>query len=174
MGVCRGRLSSVEYRRVIISVLPRAYYFLGSRKYKLFLTIAQQSTAQQETQRMTEALLSNLSTIICFRTGSPADEELLLSRFTPYIELGEISNLPTYNFYARLSAITPQEPVSGMTLLLEDKGSEEIVQKVIDASRANCATEYVAKKKSKSQPKQNEQKQEESTDDELPDVHELS
>lgn len=121
----------------------------GSRKYKLFLTIAQQSTAQQETQRMTEALLSNLSTIICFRTGSPADEELLLSRFTPYLELGDISNLPTYNFYARLSAVTPQEPVSGMTLLPESDGSDEIARQVIAASRANYAKEHVPPKTKK-------------------------
>jgi hypothetical protein len=115
----------------------------GSRKYKLFLTIAQQSTAQQKTQRVTEALLSNLSTVICFRTGSPADEELLLSRFIPYLEPGDISNLPTYNFFARLSAINPQEPVSGTTLLLEDEGSEEVARQVVKASRSNYAKEYV-------------------------------
>jgi uncharacterized protein DUF87/type IV secretory system conjugative DNA transfer VirD4/TraG family protein len=147
----------------------------GSRKYKLFLTIAQQSTAQQETQRMTEALLSNLSTIICFRTGSPADEQLLLSRFTPYIEMGEISNLPTYNFYARLSAITPQEPVSGMTIVLGDKGSTAVAEKVIEASRANYAKEYVEKKK-KSKSKKSEEATDTSTstaeqdDDDLPET----
>jgi hypothetical protein len=146
----------------------------GSRKYKLFLTIAQQSTAQQETQRMTEALLSNLSTIICFRTGSPADEQLLISRFEPYLELGEISNLPTYNFYARLSAITSQEPVSGTTILLKDKGSEEMAQNVIAASRANYAKEYVAKKLKKAKPdktKTDQAKPEEPPDDEnLPEM----
>jgi len=114
----------------------------GSRKYKLFLTIAQQSTAQQKTSRMTEALLSNLSTVICFRTGSPADEELLLSRFVPYLEPGDISNLPTYSFYARLSAVTPQEPVSGMTLLLDGEGSDDVVKKVIEMSRVNYAKKY--------------------------------
>lgn len=118
----------------------------GSRKYKLYLTIAQQSTAQQETQRMVEGILSNVSTVICFRIGSPADEHLLIERFVPYVELGEISNLPTYNFYARLSAIAPQEPVSGMTIVLKDKGSKAVAQEVIDASRANYAKEYIAKK----------------------------
>lgn len=117
----------------------------GARKYKLFLTLAEQSTAQQETQRMTEAILANVSTIICFRTGSPADERLLLSRFDPYIELGEMTNLPVYNFYARLSAITPQEPVSGITIV-PDEGSEDTAQQVIAAPRANYAIEYNSKK----------------------------
>lgn len=150
----------------------------GSRKYKLFLTIAQQSTAQQETQRMTEALLSNLNTIICFRTGSPADEQLLLARFMPYLEQGEISNLPTYNFYARLSATTPQEPVSGVTVVPDGKVSEETVKKVIEASHKNYTKKYVAKKKrTKPEAKQDEpppdsKDQEQPEDDELPDVHE--
>lgn len=146
----------------------------GSRKYKLFLTIAQQSTAQQETQRMTEGLLSNLSTIICFRTGSPADEQLLISRFEPYLELGDISNLPTYSFYARLSAITPQEPVSGMTLLLQDKGNEELAKEVIEASRANYAKEYIPPKtkKTRKDKKATDAKHgpEEMEDDSLPEA----
>lgn len=118
----------------------------GSRKYKLFLTIAEQSTAQQEEQRMVESILSNVSTVICFRTGSPADEKLLLQRFAPFIERpGAISNLPTHHFYARLSAGTPQAPVSGETLLV-DRGSQEIAERVIKASRINYGREHGIKK----------------------------
>lgn len=116
------------------------------RKYKVYLTIAEQSTAQQENQRMVEAILSNVNTIVCFRAGSPADEQLLLQRFTPFLEPGEIMNLPTYHFYARLSAMTSQPPVSGVTVV-PDIGDKEIADRVLEASRQNYGHEYVSKKK---------------------------
>jgi putative uncharacterized protein (fragment) len=46
--------------------------------------------------------------------------------FSPYIEPGEISNLPAYNHYARLAAVSAQEPLSGQTLLLENEGVETV------------------------------------------------
>ena len=55
----------------------------ASRKYKLFLTIAEQTTSQQEERRLTEAILANVSTIVCFGLGSSADERLILDRFEP-------------------------------------------------------------------------------------------
>ena len=119
----------------------------ASRKYKLFLTIAQQSTAQQDEQRLTEAILANVSTVICFRTGSPLDEDLLLPRFRPAIKEGDIGNLPAFNFYMKLTAITPQAPLSGETLLLKDEGSAEITEKVIESSRKRHASVYVKPEK---------------------------
>jgi hypothetical protein len=116
----------------------------SSRKYKLFLTIAEQSTAQQEEQRLTEAILSNVSTIICFSLGSPADEKLLLQRFAPSVEKGLLSNLPAYNFYAKVKAEQPMEAVSGETIVLPpDQGSTEQAEAIIIASRQNYATKYV-------------------------------
>jgi hypothetical protein len=58
-----------------------------------------------------------------------------LPLFTPYINENEITNLSAYNFYARLSAVTSQEPVSGQTVLLSDKDSDDIAKKVIRLSR---------------------------------------
>lgn len=52
-----------------------------SRKYKLFLTMAEQSTSQQKDQQMISILLANVGTIICFRTGNPQDEKTLLPLF---------------------------------------------------------------------------------------------
>jgi len=72
-----------------------------SRKYKLFMTMAEQSTSQQKDQQMVNIILANVGTVICFRTGNPQDERLLLPLFSPYIEAGEISNLSAFNFYAR-------------------------------------------------------------------------
>lgn len=101
-----------------------------ARKYRLFLTMAEQSTSQQDDQQMVSIILANVGTVICFRTGNPQDEKALLPLFKPFIDEGEISNLPAYNFYAKLSAIKAQEPLSGHTLLLETKGSKETAQAV--------------------------------------------
>lgn len=89
-----------------------------ARKYKVFLTMAEQSTQQQDDQKLVNIILANVGTVVAFRTGSPKDEELLLPLFEPYIERGEISNLSAYNFYCRISGVETQEPMSGETLLL--------------------------------------------------------
>lgn len=110
-----------------------------ARKYKLFLTMAEQSTSQQDDQQMVSVILANVGTVICFRTGNPNDEKVLLPLFSPFIEQGEIANLNAYNFYARLSSVIAQEPLSGVTLLLDSNGNEESAQRVIKASRQQYA-----------------------------------
>ena len=110
-----------------------------SRKYKVFLHMAEQSTSQQKDQRMVDIILANVGTIVCFRTGNPHDERLLLPLFKPYIETGEIANLPAYNFYARLSSLKAQEPVSGQTVISTEMGSKTTAEKVIGISRRNYA-----------------------------------
>lgn len=89
-----------------------------ARKYKVFLTMAEQSTQQQDDQKMVNIILANVGTVIVFRTGSPKDEKLLLPLFEPYIEKGEISNLSAYNFYCRITGVNAQEPMSGETIVL--------------------------------------------------------
>ncbi|HSX06305.1 MAG TPA: type IV secretory system conjugative DNA transfer family protein [Candidatus Saccharimonadia bacterium] len=115
-----------------------------ARKYKLFLTMAEQSTSQQDDQKMVNIILANVGTIICFRTGNPADERLLLPLFSPHIQAGEIANLPSYNFYIRVSAVHAQEPFSGQTILLTDTGSAKVAKQVTLASRRHNAKRYVA------------------------------
>ena len=124
----------------------------ASRKYKLFLTIAEQSTAQQEEQRLTEAILANISTLVCFGLGSPADERLLLGRFKPWLETGNLTNLPAYNFYMRVKAVEPMAAVSGETIVLSrEQSSTERSIEVVTASRKNYATVYVKPKAKKIQ-----------------------
>lgn len=106
-----------------------------SRKYKLFMTMAEQSTSQQKDQQMVSIILANVGTVICFRTGNPQDERVLLPLFMPYIAEGEISNLPSFNFYAKLAATQAQEPLSGQTLLLENEGDDEVARATIQNSR---------------------------------------
>ena len=107
-----------------------------ARKYKLFLTMAEQSTSQQDQQRLVDIILANVGTIVCFRSGSPTDERLVLPLFMPFIQQGEIANLPAYSYYARIAAIEAQEPMSGMTVVVDDKGSAEIAKHVVESSRA--------------------------------------
>lgn len=124
------------------ATMPFVQMLSEARKYKLFLTMAEQSTAQQDEQRLVQIILANVGTVISFRTGSPADEQLVLPLFKPYIEEGEIANLPSFNFYARLSAIRSQEPLSGETMLLENDGSSSIAKRVIESSRKLYAYPY--------------------------------
>ncbi len=93
--------------------------------------------------------------MICFRSGSPADERLILPLFIPYIEQGEIANLPAYNFYARIAAIQAQEPMSGNTMLLDYIGSDEIAQSVIEQSRQQYGVKVSAAKPAAQQAEQN-------------------
>lgn len=106
-----------------------------ARKYKLFLTMAEQSTSQQDQQRLVDIILANVGTVICFRSGSPADERYLLPLFYPYIEQGEISNLPAYNFYMRIAALDAKEPLSGITVLVDEPANYESFDKVVETSR---------------------------------------
>ena len=87
-----------------------------------------------------------------FCRGSPADERLVLPLFSPYIEQGEIANLPAYSFYARISAVHSQEPMSGVTLLLEDDGNNEIAKRVIKESRKKYAKTVAEQTQNKPEP----------------------
>jgi len=122
-----------------------------ARKYKVFMIMAEQSTSQQDDQKMVSVILANVGTVVCFRTGNPEDEKLLLPLFSPYIKQGEISNLNAFNYYIRISAITAQEPLSGETLLLENDGDQVIAELAIKASRE----QYTRKEKIESKTKPN-------------------
>lgn len=113
-----------------------------SRKYKLLLTMAEQSTSQQDDQQMVNIILANVGTVVCFRTGNPADERAVLPMFTPHIEAGEIANLAAFNYYMRIAAIHSQEPLSGETALLDNDGDEETAAKIIEYSRKKFAVGY--------------------------------
>lgn len=152
-----AKLQLASLRRARISQKERRHFYLyvdefqnfatasfvqmlsEARKYKMFMVMAEQSTSQQKDQQMVSIILANVGTVICFRTGNPQDERLLLPLFSPYIEQGEISNLPAFNFYAKLAALNAQEPLSGQTLLLEGEGSEATRDAAVEHSRATFA-----------------------------------
>ena len=63
------------------------------------------------------------------------DERLVLPLFMPFIDQGEIANLPAYSYYVRISAVNAQEPMSGMTIVVEENGSESMAERVLKSSR---------------------------------------
>ena len=99
--------------------------------------MAEQSTQQQADQRLVDIILANVGTIVAFRSGSPVDERLILPLFKPFLHEGEISNLPAYNYYARITSLETQEPMSGQTLLIDRESDENVRQQVIRMSREN-------------------------------------
>jgi hypothetical protein len=104
--------------------------------------MAEQSTSQQEERQMVETILANVGTLIAFRSGNPADEEFLLPLFKPYVSEGEMASLASFNFYMRIMGVKPREPFSGETIVLKDKGNEEVAERVIASSRKNYSTKY--------------------------------
>ncbi len=116
-----------------------------SRKYGLNLTIAEQSTSQQNDRNLTHVILANVGTVVGFRSANPIDEDLLLRQFSPYVDKGEIANLEAYHFYMKTSALHPEEPFSGETMPLNLLINKEFRQRLIQASREHHATLYTPK-----------------------------
>lgn len=164
-----AKLQTASLRRARIKANDRTPFFLyvdefqnfatmsfvqmlsEARKYKLFLVMAEQSTSQQDQQRLVDIILANAGTVVVFRSGSPTDERLVLPLFSPYIEQGEIANLPSFNFYARIAAVHSQEPMSGITVLLDDNGSNKVAQSVVMSSRRLYVKSKIIKQKSRKQ-----------------------
>lgn len=116
--------------------------FSEARKYKLFLTMAQQSVAQLKEKDMVTNILDNVGTLIVFRSKSPDTERLVLHQLKPYVEAGQIANLPAYHFYMKVAAVEPQEPLTGETLLPDASGSEPRAEAVISSSRKLWGREW--------------------------------
>ncbi len=116
-----------------------------ARKYKLNAILAHQTTSQLEDKSLVNVTLANTGTIICFRTSNPEDERLILPQFNPYVLEGEIGSLPSYNFYIKINAISPEEPFSGETILLTPIRGKRRVSDVIEGSRTRYAIKYETK-----------------------------
>ena len=112
------------------------------RKYKLRVTIAEQTSSQQHDRDIVNVILANVTTVVCFRSANYIDEELMLNQFAPYVDRGEIANLPKYNFYIKVSALEPEEPFSGETIYTPLKKDNKKIEKLIEASRENWAIKY--------------------------------
>ncbi|MDQ3098835.1 MAG: type IV secretion system DNA-binding domain-containing protein [bacterium] len=118
-----------------------------ARKYGLNLTIAEQSTSQQNDRNLTHVILANVGTVVSFRSANPIDADLFVRQFSPYIQADEIANLPAYHFYMKTSAIHPEEPFSGETMPLHLTPDKAAREKRIDVSRNQYAIDYHSKPK---------------------------
>jgi hypothetical protein len=85
------------------------------RKYNLYLAMAEQSPSQQNSLS-TNIVLANIGNLICFRTASPNDADLLLPSFSGYLKAADLSNLPAYNFYLKSAGEIVAPPTSGQTI----------------------------------------------------------
>ena len=116
-----------------------------ARKYRLSAILAHQTTSQLEDKSLVNVTLANTGTIICFRTSNPEDERLILPQFSPYVTEGEIASLPSYNFYIKINAITPEEPFSGETISLPIIKGNKRVAEVVEISRSKYTLKYETK-----------------------------
>jgi hypothetical protein len=104
--------------------------------------MAEQSTSQQKDKNLVNVILANVGTVVSFRSANPEDERLMLPQFSPFIEKGDIANLPRYNFYIKISAINPEESFSGTTMPVEVTFNKEKVEERVQASRLHNAIVY--------------------------------
>lgn len=116
-----------------------------ARKYGLNLIMAEQSTSQQNDRNTTNIILANVGTMVSFRSANPIDEELLLRQYSPYIERGDVANLPAFHFYMKTSALKPEEPFSGETMPVKLTVDKAKRAKLIASSRNQYAIEYKKK-----------------------------
>ncbi len=114
-----------------------------ARKYRLNAILAHQTTSQLEDKSLVNITLANTGTVICFRTSNPEDERLILPQFAPYVQPGEIYNLPSFHFYIKISALHPEEPFSGETISITTARNDTHVERVIQASRDHFTKEFV-------------------------------
>lgn len=114
----------------------------GGRKFGLRLTLAEQSTAQQQDRNVVNVILANTGTVICFATASPLDEQMMEPQFAPLVTRRDIANLPNHTFYIKMSATEPEEPFSGKTIKMEVKRDSKKIQMLVEASRRNYAIVY--------------------------------
>lgn len=78
------------------------------RKYRVSLTLAHQYLGQVP-ERIRDALLANVGTIICFRIGTP-DAEILAAEFAPECSAGDLTRLPNHEIYLKMmvdGAVSP-------------------------------------------------------------------
>lgn len=113
-----------------------------ARKYRLNAILAHQTTSQLEDKSLVQVTLANTGTIICFRTANPEDEKLLLPQFYPYIQQGEIANLPSFHFYMKNNALNPEEPFSGETMSIGININKNKIIEIVKESRNRYAKKY--------------------------------
>lgn len=73
--------------------------------------------------------------MISFRSNSHIDEEKLLPLFSPKVEKGQMQNLPSFNFYIKISALVPQDVFTGEVEKFDMVSDEQVAEEVIKLSQ---------------------------------------
>ena len=108
-----------------------------ARKYRLNLFLANQFMTQL-TDKIREAIIGNVGTIMCGRIGV-TDAELMEKAFTPVFNAEDLHKQPNYNWIATVMMFnTPTAPFTMRTLPPMGEGSAEIMQRM----RAYVLTKY--------------------------------
>jgi uridine kinase len=95
---------------------PMIQMLSESRKYGLYLTMAEQSPSQQDSSS-TSTILANVGNIMAFRTSSPSDANLLCPILSSDLSKDQLINLPSYIFYLKSVAENPSELTTVRTSL---------------------------------------------------------
>ncbi len=119
------------------ATMPFAQILSEARKYRLNTILAHQTISQIEDKDLLKVILANVGTVISFRTSNPSDEDIILPLLTPQVEKNEISNLPSYNFYIKINALSPQDAFTGSISNFSIEINEETRKTVIENSRLN-------------------------------------
>lgn len=69
-----------------------------ARKFKIFLTIAEQSLSQHD-PLITSMMLANIGNLAVFKTPSPIDQKLLIKYFEPHLKPVDLRHIPILNYY---------------------------------------------------------------------------
>jgi hypothetical protein len=105
-----------------------------ARKYRLAAILAHQNTVQID-RDLLDTIIGNSGTMISFRTNSPVDEEKLLPLYSSKVEKGQMQNLPSYNFYIKISALVPQDVFTGEVEKFNVMPDEKVTAEVIKLSQ---------------------------------------
>lgn len=112
-----------------------------ARKYRLSTILAHQSISQIENRDIIKIILANVGTVICFKTANPEDEQFILPIFSPEVSKHQISNLPLYNFYMKVSVGKAEDTLVAQADNFTIKGNEKTAKAVIEESRKRYASE---------------------------------
>ena len=105
-----------------------------ARKYRLAAILAHQNTVQID-RDLLDTIIGNSGTMISFRSNSHIDEEKLLPLFSPKVEKGQMQNLPSFNFYIKISALVPQDVFTGEVEKFSIEPDEKVAEEVIKLSQ---------------------------------------
>ncbi len=114
-----------------------------SRKFGLYLTLAEQTTSYQD-ESESSILLANVGNIVCFRTHSETDVRRLLPLYKPYLNELDLIYLDPYKFYLKSSGEKAKPPVSANTILFKDSGNSSLAKRAITSSHSQYSYPYIS------------------------------